>query len=341
MNKHVLITGGTTSVGRALVRQIWRKFPDAEVTLLAWSEEKAVYDTLRTELESEFSLWDGQLTLHSGDIGDSVLGLKETLYEELRQSVTHVVHLAEASRQCMDKERLVQTNVIGSENVVYFASRAERLQLLLHFSDAGVAGIAASAFAETEFEHERDFRNLYERSQYEAEESVRSLLAKTPICILRVGHILDPWRLERWLNEARWAAKLPGRPALGDETPFHIVDPLHVADTSVQLLAADSAAGKTYHLVNQNPMSGQRLFAELMQASSGKSPGATWNLGKWNIVAALPVIGGPSSLNASERSAFYQGASVMPASAEVWPARTAETTELLRHAMGDGDVRPS
>ncbi len=329
MNKQILITGATSGLGRAFVRRVWSAHPDASITLLSWKDEKTLYDALRAELEAEFDLWDGQLTIHAGDVGDSVLGLKETLYEELRQQVTHVVHLAEASRQVMDKETLIQTNVMGSENVAYFASQAPQLVLYLHFSDIGVAGSEAAAFAETEFAHERSFRSLYERSQYEAEESVRTLQHKMPLCVLRMGHVLGERRLQRWLQEARWAAKLPGSPGLGDDTPLHIVDPDAAARAIVDLLD-EEAAGKTYHLINQRPLAAQGLFANLMKLAAGRDPGSSWPLGRWNVTALLPLVGGGAALSPGERSAFYQGPAVAAASAEVWPGGADDPGELLR-----------
>ncbi len=286
-----------------------REHREAEFVLFGWKERQRVYEQFRDELTETHGLWDGQVELQLGDVGHSTLGLDEALYEEIRQRLTHMVHLAEASPRIQDKDTLIQTNVIGSENAVFFASQAPNLEMFIHLSDMGIAGVGAESFSEDSFEHSRPFRGLYERTKYEAEESVRMMVEKMPICIVRTAQVVDEDWLHRVTGMARLAMKIPGRPGVGDKTPMHMVDAEEAAENLGALLFHNGIRGRTFHLVDPRPSTGVEVFREVARQITGREPRKALSRRIWSLILSLPILNDQRPLRAGEVTAFYQGAS--------------------------------
>lgn len=110
--KRILITGGTGSFGKTMVRDL-QKREGVEIRILSRDEEKQ--DALRNELQ------DPSTKFFLGDIRD------RTSVDRAMDGVTHVFHAA-ALKQVPSCEffplEAVKTNILGSENVLHSAVAA-------------------------------------------------------------------------------------------------------------------------------------------------------------------------------------------------------------------------
>ena len=109
--KSVLITGGTGSLGQALVAEICRKYPEIDRLIVFSRDELKQYDMRQTFPEKEYP----SLRFFLGDVRDR---------DRLRRAfnrVNIVVHAA-ALKQVPAAEynpmEFIHTNIGGAENVI-------------------------------------------------------------------------------------------------------------------------------------------------------------------------------------------------------------------------------
>ena len=176
----VLLTGGTGTLGRELVRRL-RQDPDAPRLVL---------------LSRAPSRGDGEVTVVQGDLrAVSHLGLDGGTYEELRHLVTHIVHCAAATRFTLPLYDARAVNVTGTQQVLDFAADCPRLQGIACFSTVYVSGRRTGTFGEDDCgDAGAGFVNSYEQSKAEMEELVRAAMPRLPIVVLRLSTIIGDSR---------------------------------------------------------------------------------------------------------------------------------------------------
>jgi nucleoside-diphosphate-sugar epimerase len=187
MNQCVFMTGARGFLGRNLLQAAAQKFPQASFVLLARSEKAA------EDLSSKFR-WLGRerLRIVQGDIVQPGLGLAPSDSAAL-PSVNEVWHLA-ASTSFDDRElaAIYQGNVVGTQNVLATARSLTKLDRFVYVSTAYVAGTNLGPIAEDEMPARNKFRNSYEATKWEAEQTVRQ--SKLPFVIFRPSIIMGDSR---------------------------------------------------------------------------------------------------------------------------------------------------
>lgn len=180
MRRTILVTGGTGTLGRELVRRLQRD-PDAPRLVL---------------LSRTRSAADGEVTMLQGDLrAFPRLGLDATTYEALRQDVTHIVHCAAATRFTLPLEEARAANVSGTHSVLDFAEACPRLEGIACFSTVYVSGRLTGVFGEDDCSDAgAGFVNSYEQSKAEMEEVVRAAMPRLPIVLLRLSTIIGDSR---------------------------------------------------------------------------------------------------------------------------------------------------
>ncbi len=127
-----------------------------------------------------------------GDVCSPRLGLTETDYVSLVESVTHIIHTA-ADWRLVSLDEVRKTNVQGTANVLEVAKEANkhhRLERFSHISTAYVAGGRTGAVSETELTDEFGFFTNYERSKYEGELLVQAAKSEFPVSVFRPSMIV-------------------------------------------------------------------------------------------------------------------------------------------------------
>lgn len=244
MRRTILVTGGTGTLGRELVRRL-RDAPDApRLVLLS-----------RTTAPAE-----GDTTVLQGDLrAGERLGLDAGTYDALRQAVTHVVHCAAATRFTLPLDEARAVNVAGTRAVLDFAADCPQLSGIACFSTVYVSGRRTGVFSEDDCgDAGAGFVNSYEQSKAEMEELLRAAMPHLPIVLLRLSTIIGHSRtgVVTGFNALHHALRLlyqglvPMMPGEAS-TAIDLIPIDFAADASHALLAGMGQGvdtGRVYHL---------------------------------------------------------------------------------------------
>ena len=266
----LLVTGWPGFIGRRLVERLLADDPAARVVALTEARFAATPAHERVEVVA-------------GDVGDRRLGLSREMYGRLARTVTEVFHLAAIYDLAVPRELAQRVNVDGTGNVVDFCAAAERLVRHNYVSTAYVAGDRRGVVYEHELTEGQGFKNHYEATKYQAEVWVHGSMSAVPTTIDRPAIVVGdsrtgetakfdgPYYLLRLISRMGRAG-LPV-PNLGRaDAPFNVVPVDFVVDAMVAVSRAPDATGKTFHLVDAEPVSARELMMLLAAAYDGARP---------------------------------------------------------------------
>ena len=278
----MLLTGATGRLGRCIAAELAHAGCDLVVLVRAPSPQAA-----RERMGLVLSLEDGldRATVVCGDVNRPWLGLGARDRRRLRASVDVIVHAAATTSFSLPLEEARATNLAGTANVLAFAERASRLQVLAHVSTAFVAGRRTGRIFETELEHERGFLNSYQQSKHEAELLVSARRDCVPAVVFRPTVVLDGAGSIQRRSAFRFAYELVRRgvmPALPGSaaTPVDLVTEHDAAWAIARLLERPGIDG-TYHVAggHRAPSLGD-IVGEFDPRYLGEEQFA-WELTKW------------------------------------------------------------
>jgi len=274
--RHALLTGFPGFIGRRLVARLLDDSAEATITAV-------VEDRMAQEAQRLAAAWEGRLEIVVGDIGEPRLGLSDTEWTRLTDSVDTVFHLAAIYDLAVPLELAERVNVGGTGNVLDFCAACEKLERHVYVSTAYVAGLRTG----TVFEHElvlgQQFKNHYERTKFQAEVWVRQRMGDIPTTILRPAIVVGdsqtgetekfdgPYYLLRSVAQA----DRHGRPTVQsgrDDAPFNVVPVDYVVAAMAAAASDDAMIGQTLHLVDPEPLSAAALLEALSQEYAGRVP---------------------------------------------------------------------
>ena len=258
-----LVTGGTGFIGRQLLAALARRGRPVHVL---------VRERSRSKLEQ---LGLPEVRPLVGDVTRPNLGIEGGL-EELRG--VEVFHLAAVYDLEADEEADRLANVEGTRNVVEFAARAGTARIH-HMSSIAVAGHRfRGKFTEEMFDEGQVLDHPYYRTKFEAERIVREQSA-VPFRIYRPGLVIGssltgesdridgPYYAFRLIQRLR-SALPPWTPLLGFEGGrFHLVPVDFVARAVDHIAAQPGLDGKTFHVLDPNPLSVGESLNEFCRAA--------------------------------------------------------------------------
>jgi thioester reductase-like protein len=269
------VTGFPGFIGRKLIPGLLQRSPTARTFLLVQPrhEERA-----RAEL-AKLGEAATRVTLFTGDISDMHLGLSSPEYRTLTDEVTDIFHLAALYSHGSDAKALHQVNVEGTRNVLEFATDVRRLNRFHHMSTITVAGDREGVIAEDELDEGQGFRTAYEQSKFEAEKLVEQLKTRLPITVYRPGIVVGDSRtgeIDRFdgpyylaillvMSPVSVPLPIPGNMV----APFNVVPINFVIDAVLHIAHDPRAVGRTFHIVDPNPIAARRAY-EAIAAHTGK-----------------------------------------------------------------------
>jgi dephospho-CoA kinase len=217
-----------------------------------------------------------------GDVCDMDLGLSSYEYRALSKELTWIHHLAGIYFMGVDDDTARRVNIGGTRTVLDLARDAGRLERAVHWSTAMVSGDRHGTVYEEDLENGQKFHNAYERTKYDAERAVRAAMRQLPITVVRPGIIVGdsttgeidkldgPYYLMVLIATNASGLRLPilGR---GD-APLHLVPIDYVVDAAWQVAHSPGAAGKTFHLVDPNPLTAGAVFDAVAEAANTEKP---------------------------------------------------------------------
>ncbi|HEY0477392.1 MAG TPA: dephospho-CoA kinase [Kofleriaceae bacterium] len=289
-SSHSGATGGTARVGAAAVVTGFPAFTAKRMIqkILAAEPETRLYVLAREPVAAEADAFlaalpdRAQAEVLVGDVCDMDLGLSSAEYRALSRDLTWIHHLAGVYFMGVDDATAHRVNVAGTRTVIDLARDASRLERMVHWSTAMVSGDRRGTVYEDDLEAGQKFHNAYERTKYEAERLVRAAMRQLPITVVRPGILVGdsrtgeidnldgPYYLMVVIatNASRVRLPLLGR---GD-TPLHLVPIDYVIDAAWHVARGETAAGKTFHLVDPAPLSARAVFEGVAEHAHTEKP---------------------------------------------------------------------
>lgn len=258
-----LLADDDAATGTCLVEESRRQDAEAELARLAPADRERV-------------------RLAVGDVRKMDLGLAGLELKALADT-THIFHLAGIQSATAGPELLQAVNVDGVRNILTLARELPALKRLVHLSSCFVSGDRQGVVLEEHLDDIPARRSAYEESKFQGERLMRAAMTSLPIAVVRPGIVVgdsETGEVDRFdgvyamgilvvTSPIGVPVPLPG-PGLA---PLHII-PVDYLTAVVARIAHDSDAdGKTFHVVDPNPLSARMIY-DLIARRSGKKSGA-------------------------------------------------------------------
>ena len=272
-----VVTGFPAFTARRMIQKILAAEPETRLYVLARDAVAADADRFLAALPDR-----AKAEILVGDVCDMDLGLSSAEYRALSRELTWIHHLAGVYFMGVEDDTARRINVVGTRSVIDLARDASRLERLVHWSTAMVSGDRRGTFYEDDLEAGQKFHNAYERTKYEAERMVRAAMRQLPITVVRPGIIVGdsrtgeidtldgPYYLMVVIanNESRVRLPLLGR----GEPPLHLVPIDYVIEAAWHVAHGETAAGRTFHLVDPAPLSARAVFEGVAEHARTQKP---------------------------------------------------------------------
>jgi dephospho-CoA kinase len=272
-----LVTGFPAFTARRMIEKLVAAEPDTKLFVLARDASAADASSFLAGLADR-----AQTEVLVGDVCDMDLGLSSGEYRAVSRELTWIHHLAGIYFMGVDDDTAHRVNVAGTRTVIDLARDVSRLERVVHWSTAMVSGDRRGTFYEDDLEAGQKFHNAYERTKYEAERLVRAAMRQLPITVVRPGIIVGdsrtgeidkldgPYYLMVVIATNASGVRLPllGR---GD-APLHLVPIDYVIEAAWRVARAETAAGKTFHLVDPAPMTARAVFEAVAEHANTEKP---------------------------------------------------------------------
>jgi thioester reductase-like protein len=292
--KHYFVTGFPDFLTKRLIQQIARSDRRGRLSLL-------VQPKFQKEAEDFVSgLGRPDLELFLGDVVDMHFGLSGDEYQRLCGHATDVFHLAAISNLGAPKDLIWRVNVEGTRNALELARDCSHLQRFNHFSTCYVSGDRVGVIAEDELDRGQGFRNSFEHTKFQAEKLVQRMSGELPVTIYRPSSLVGdsstgeidrfegPYYLGILLVMSPLVVALP---LPGDGVaPLNVVPADYVSAAVWALSRHPRAVGRTFHLVDPNPMSARRAYEMIAERANKRLPRFNLSARAADVMLRLPIL---------------------------------------------------
>jgi len=291
---HVFLTGFPGFIAKRLLRRLLAERADATVTCLV--EERA-----RGDADAELGRWPaeerGRVRIAVGDIRKMDLGLAGLELKALADT-THIFHLAAIQSAAAGPALLRSVNVDGTRNLLAFARELPNLQRVVHFSSCYVSGDRQGVILEEHLDDVPARRSAYEQSKFEGERLARAAMATLPVTVVRPSIVVGDsatGEVDRFdgvyamgilvvTSPVAVPIPLPG-PGLA---PLNVIPVDYLTRVVVRLATHPDAVGKTFHVVDPNPLSARMIY-DLVAHKSGKRAAPSPPRSAWASSMAMSI----------------------------------------------------
>lgn len=220
-----------------------------------------------------------RVELLEGDAASMDLGLSGREFNALAADVDLIHHCAAVTYLGVEAEVAGGVNVGAAREVLELAEAASHLERLVHWSSALVSGARRGYVLEDELGAPAGFRNCIEETRYRAERIIRGALRNLPTTILRPSIVVGdsvtgeidrfegPYLLVMLMLNAPVDLRMP-MPGRGD-IPLNLVPIDYVVDAGYAIVQDERSLGRTFHIVDPDPLTARRVF-ELIAKAAGR-----------------------------------------------------------------------
>jgi thioester reductase-like protein len=278
-NEVTLLTGFPSFMARKLAVHILDEEPGTLIYAI-------VRPKFAQEAEQMVQNWPknfrNRFVMIEGDAAAMDLGLSGVEFRALSAEIDRIHHAAQVTYLGVDPRTAQQLNVDGTSEVIELARACSSLKCLVLHSTAEVAGDRTGIVREDELEAGQRFPTFIAETRARAEKLARTAMADIPITIVRPATIVGDSRtgeIDRFdgpyllilliiTTPAEIAVPLPGR---GD-APLNLVPVDFAVRASRALGRHPRSPGRTFHLVDPNPLTAKSVFDLVARASDRPAP---------------------------------------------------------------------
>jgi len=210
------------------------------------------------------------------------LGLSSEEYRVLTNNVTDFFHAAAISYTGVDDKTARRVNIDGTINVLEFAADVKNLRRFNHFSSAFVSGDRTGVVTEDELDCGQGFTDHIQKTKLLAEKEVRKAMSSLPISVYRPSMIVgksasgEADKLEGFYSFVKMVIapgfNVPMLVPKRGMVPLNIVPVDFVVQAALHISAEESSAGKTFHVVDPNPLTVKQVLSILAEKSGNENP---------------------------------------------------------------------
>lgn len=176
MQSHIFLTGATGTIGLRWLPLLLEANPTRQVTILVRDASKAMEHP--------------RVTVLTGDLRTPQLGLTRSMWEDLCETVTEIIHCAAEVRfhHALEEARTINTE--GTRRILALARESRKLRGLAYISTTYIMGRDEGELPESAYRNTSGFVNTYEQSKYEAEQLVLAAMDEIPATVFRPSSIV-------------------------------------------------------------------------------------------------------------------------------------------------------
>jgi nucleoside-diphosphate-sugar epimerase len=239
----LLLTGATGLVGSAVLQHWLRTRPALRVFALTRTRRN------RGERRFPHVEW-----LHC-DLMREDLGLTDDVSRRLLREVTSIVHAAADTRFHVSVDQARKINRDGTENLLRWATKGQKIKHFAHISTTYVLGRSAGRLKEEQLVERPSFLNPYQQSKWEAEELLYEYAKELPAAVFRLSTLVGD-SVTGYVRQYNYFHQLI-RLMLRNILPVAPILPEALADlipvdwfsaAFVYLMEHHFSPGRTYHL---------------------------------------------------------------------------------------------
>lgn len=186
--RHILLTGGTGNLGRALLRRLTAD--GHTVFLLVRKNSRRGARTWLNEFRKQDAAAAGRVRLLTGDLEQPGIFDESAERAAVVEECEFVVHAGAATHPAVDRRVAYDTNVTGTRSVLDLCKDIRKLQRLLFISCAAVAGDHVGVLREGELLVGQQFDSRMAESKMVAERKVRGAMLDLPITVARLAALV-------------------------------------------------------------------------------------------------------------------------------------------------------